>query len=109
MRRKFSPVRSDNKIEYEFSGELVKVTYTALTIEENKGFPVTIIETETTDIFDFSKFPNGEAVVSEIETTLSINPFISIKRINDVLELEVINYIEANATEEEKYPKWEEI
>lgn len=109
MKRKFSPVRSDNKINYEFDGELVKVTHTTFATEEVDGMPVVMVDRETTDIFNFIDFPDGQAVVSEIETTLPINPFISVKKVAGILELELINFIGADATNEEKYPEWEEI
>lgn len=109
MKRKFSPIRSDDKIQYDFDGELVKVTHTTFKTEEIDDVPVMVIDTETTDTFDFSVFSDGEAIVDEIDTILLINPFISIKRVNGILEIELINFIRADATDGEKFPEWEEI
>lgn len=92
MRVKYSPIRSDDTITHEFENDVVTIT----------------IGNET-DIFDFTSFADGEAVVSEFETTLPLNPFVSVKRENGELFIEVINYISANATYEERFPKWQVI
>ena len=60
-----------------------------------------------TDVFDFSEMPNGEAV--SIETTLPVNPIISARKTNGVLEVVLLNFIGPDATEDERYPDWQEV
>lgn len=90
MKILLSPQRSDRKIEYKFEGEKIIVT------TDNMS-----------DTFDFSSMPDG--VMEEIETTLSINPIISAKRVDGELSVELLNFIGRDATEEEKFPDWKEV
>ena len=60
-----------------------------------------------TDTFDFSDMPDGEAV--DIETTLPVNPIISARKTNGVLEVILLNFIGPDATEEERFPTWQEV
>src|SRR5690606_40313482 len=90
MRVLFSPQRSDDQIEYSFSGETITATID-----------------EQSDTFDFSQMPDGEMV--EVETTLPVNPIISARRTNGVLEVVLLNFIGPDATENEKYPDWVEV
>ncbi len=92
MQVKFSPQRNDNRIEYGFSGEVITATIG-----------------EKTDTFNFSVVPDGQAVVYNIETTLPINPIVSAKRTDGMLSVELLNFIGADATEEEKFPTWQEV
>lgn len=106
IKRKFSPVRSDDKLSYHVNGDVITVTHTTH-VEPIKGEGNelgTQIPMEVTDVFDFTGLPDGEANVQEFETTLPINPFVSVKRANGQLEVVVINFIGANATEDEKFP-----
>lgn len=90
MKIKFSPQRSDDKINYIFEGEKIIVT----------------IEGET-DAFDFSIMPDGKMV--DVETKLPLNPIASAERVNGELYVKLINFISSDATEEEKYPRWQEV
>lgn len=90
MQIKYSPVRSDKTIEYTFENDIIHV---------QTG--------EDTDTFDFSSFGDGEANVSEFVTTLPVNPIVSAKRVDGELFVELLNYISANATHEERFPQWE--
>lgn len=90
MQIKYSPVRSDDVINYTFEGEIITV--------EHSGIE---------DTFDFSGFTDGQSDVSEFETELPFNPIISAKRENGELFVELINYIGAYASYEERYPQWE--
>lgn len=90
MRVLFSPQQSDDQIEYSFSGETITATIG-----------------EQSDTFDFSEMPDG--VATEIETALPVNPIISAKRINGMLEVVLLNWIGPDATEEEKFPDWVEV
>lgn len=100
IKRKFVPVRHDNTLEYVVNGDVITVTHT-----DNSGAEPVV----TTDVFDFSAFPNGEADVSSIETNLPLVPFISARRVDGVLEVEVIKYHVADASQEERFPQWEVI
>lgn len=109
MRRLFSPVRSDNKLYYTIEGDKITVVHHQTlppTLDDNM-YPVEQDPIVTQDVFDFTGMPNGVATVSEFETVLPLNPFISVKRVNGEIEIKVINYIGANATEAERFPVWE--
>jgi hypothetical protein len=82
-------VNEDKVIIYTFSGEIVTATLDGVT-----------------DTFDFSSFPDGDLDRSTIVTTLAINPIMSAQRENGVLEVEVLNFIKKDATEDEKFPQW---
>ena len=91
----FSPQRADNQIEYSFNGEAV-----AARIGEME------------DTFDFSTLPDGELDRHEdtqIKTILPVNPVISAKRIDGILHLELLNWIESNAPYESRFPEWCEL
>jgi hypothetical protein len=89
----FSPQRADNQIEYSFCGETVTAR---------------IGEAENT--FDFSALPDGELNIEEsIETTLPVCPIISAKRVDGILHLELLNWIEPDAPYESRFPEWCEL
>lgn len=91
MKVYFDPIGGldDDKIEYSFDGDIVTATY--------KGI---------TDVFDFSGMPIG--VMDGVETTLSVNPFVSAERKSDGLYIKVINFVKSDAPYEERYPEWTE-
>ena len=111
IKRKFSPVRSDDKLEYSVVGDAITVTHykNAEPAFDETGLDITPEPVVTTELFDFTGLPDGVAEVHLFETDLPINPFVSAKRVNGILELELINYIGANASEQERFPKWEVI
>lgn len=90
MRVLFSPQRSDDQIEYSFSGETITATIG-----------------EQSDTFDFSQMPDGE--MTAVNTTLPVNPIISARRVGGTLEVVLLNFIGPDATEDEKYPDWVEV
>lgn len=90
MMIKYSPQFSDREIEYVFEGE-----------------KITAIFNGESDTFDFSQFADGH--VDNIETTLPFNPIISAERVDGVLYVELLNFIGEDATENEKFPKWQEV
>ena len=61
-----------------------------------------------TDTFDFYGFPDGEIESFMVETDLPYNPIIRAKKTNGVLSVELMNFIGEHASEEEKFPEWEE-
>jgi hypothetical protein len=109
MKILYSPQRNDNGFVYNFSGDIIEVTYevygmkTAKDEEGNVTEEWGVIETQT-DTFDFSAMPDGEA--GEITTTLPVNPIIKVRKINGELEAELLNFIGPDATEEERFPAW---
>lgn len=89
----WGPQVSERQIEYSFNGE----TLTAK-----------IDDTE--DVFDFSSLPDGELNMEEpIGSTLPVNPIISVKRVDGILHLELLNWIEPDAPYESRYPEWVEM
>lgn len=100
MKIKYSPTVSlfGNKITYKFEGEKITCNFQG---EE--------------DEFDFSEFPEGVLDfdyinnTTRIDTILEINPIVSAKRENGVLWVELLNYIDEDATEEERFPEWFEV
>ncbi len=90
MKILLSPQRSNRKIKYKFEGEKVIATID-----------------NVTDIFDFSTMPDG--IMYEVGTTLDMNPIISAKRADGILYVELLNFIGQDATEEEKFPEWQEV
>lgn len=88
MKYLYSPQVSDKEINFAFDGEKV-------TVNLNGEF----------DEFDFTMLPEG-AELTEVETTLPINPIISATRKNGVVEVVLLKFIGADATEEEKFPNW---
>lgn len=90
MKIKYSPQRSEERIEYIFEGERIIATFNG-----------------DSDTFDFSDFPDGYA--ENIETTLPVNPIVSAERIDGELHVELLNFIGEDATEEERFPTWQVI
>lgn len=83
------PFNPTDKILYNFSKDVIRVTI--------KG---------KTDTFDFREFPDGHLSTDEIETILDINPIISAKRVDGELWIELINWIDIDSPEEERFPEW---
>lgn len=91
MKVLFSPQVREDKIEYNFTENMVVVTY--------KG------ESEE---YDFSGMPDG--VADSIETEVfDFRPVLSARKENDILHLELINFIGTDATYEERFPEWFEV
>ena len=88
-----SPQVSERQIEYFFNGE-------AATAKIG----------DVEDTFDFSGLPDGELNMEElIETTLPVCPIISAKRVDGVLHLELLNWIDSDAPYESRFPAWVEL
>lgn len=86
----FSPQRSEKEIKYSFNGEVITAYFNS-----------------EQDVFDFSQVPEGK--LKAVETTLPINPIVSAERKEGVLYVELLNFIGEDATEEERFPKWQVI
>ncbi|AMQ66619.1 hypothetical protein BH753_gp137 [Bacillus phage Shbh1] len=95
----YVPQLSDKQIEYTFEDEKI--------IVHLDGY---------TDTFDFTGLPDGrlELIDEEsgkllIETSLPINPIIGAWKEDGILHLKLLNYINDEATEEERFPSWQEV
>jgi len=84
-------VNNGEKFNYNFNGEIITVNYKNIN-----------------DTFDFTTFPEGAEFMG-IETTLVIDPIVNVKRENGVLFVTLLNFINSDATEEEKFPDWMEV
>lgn len=90
------PLNSDDRIKYEFEEDIIKVT----------------LPDGTSDVFDFTKFPDGELQLEDengnslIDTELTFNVIISAKRVDGELSVELVNYIGDDASESERFPEW---
>lgn len=77
-------------IDYQFNGEEIIVKIDGIS-----------------DNFDFTDVPNG--TLEGVKTILPLNPIVSAKREGGVLSVELLNFIDDNATDDEKFPEWREI
>lgn len=128
MKYLYSPVRHDDRLVYDFAGDKVTVKYqrgyyteeSPIVNEEEANLEemnpvdlemeeVFVVEEELTDLFDFSAIPDGEVLVDEIETELPVNPILSARRVSGELELELLYYHGANASQAERFPEWKEV
>lgn len=91
MKILFSPQVREDKIEYKFIEDVVTVVYN-----------------DKSEEYDFSSMPNGVADSIESEA-FDFNPVLSAKKENNVLYLELLNFIGEDATYEERFPEWFEV
>lgn len=93
----------NKKISYKFKGEVITATTNKINIIDDEK----VIKSKT-DTFDLSVIKEG-VLVTEINTTLNENPILNVYRKEDILYVELLNYIDSNATEREKFPEWQEV
>lgn len=92
MKIKYSPQFNEHdQLAYHFDDELISVTLN-----------------DQTETFDFTNMPNGRAEKIESEE-FTFCPIISAERKEGTLYLELLNFIGLDATEEEKFPEWQEV
>ena len=92
MKIKYSPQFNErDQLTYYFDDELISVTLN-----------------DQTETFDFTNMPNGRAEKIESEE-FAFCPIISAERKEGTLYLELLNFIGLDATEEEKFPEWQEV
>lgn len=92
-----SPQVNDNeRILYSFKGDEVIVTIGGIT-----------------DTFDFTGVPDGVLTLNDlntgesiIKTSLVANPILSAEKKDGILYLELLNWIGADASQEEEFPEW---
>ena len=97
MRILFIPrvVFADEHINYSFEDETITATHNGIT-----------------DTFDFTGLPDGQMEMFDddgkltVITELEVVPILSAKREGGFLYVELLNFIGADATEEECFPEW---
>lgn len=86
-----SPQRNDTELTYQFNGEVITATLNGVS-----------------DTFDFTDMPEGKA--TDFDTALQPCPVKSAERdANGELWVELMNYIDATASESERFPEWETV
>ena len=88
MKILLSPQYHDQKITYSFENETIQVTFGE------------IVET-----FDFEGLPDGKAEKITPEA-LPFNPIIEAERVEGVLHIKLLNYVDDDATHDELFPEW---
>lgn len=73
-----------------------------------KGDKLTVTIEGVSDTFDFTNVV-GVLNMSAVRTTLNFNPIQKVERKNGNIEVTTINYIGQNATEEERFPHFQEV
>ncbi len=81
----------DKRIDYSAKGDKLIVTIEGVS-----------------DTFDFTNVVGVLNMVS-VRTTLSFNPLQKVERKNGTVEVTAINYIGQNATDEERFPHFQEV
>lgn len=84
------PLNFTDKIIYKFDGDIIEVE----------------LPDGTHDVFDFAGLPDGVLDIESIESDLSLGVFLSAKKEDGVLYVELLNYIGTDATESERFPDW---
>jgi hypothetical protein len=96
MKILFSPqimAKEDQQITYEFGNDVIIATIG-----------------DVTDIFDFSGLPDGIVDrISDIETTLPVNPIQRVERIDGVLYVTLLKWLPEDTPEEEMEFDWMEV
>ena len=73
-----------------------------------KGDKLTVTIEGVSDTFDFTNVVGVLNMVS-VRTTLNFNPIQKVERKNGNIEVTTINYIGQNATDEERFPHFQEV
>ena len=73
-----------------------------------KGDKLTVTIEGVSDTFDFTNVIGVLNMVS-VRTTLIFNPIQKVERKNGNIEVTTINYIGQNATDEERFPHFQEV
>ena len=73
-----------------------------------KGDKLTVTIEGVSDTFDFTNVVGVLNMVS-VRTTLSFNPIQKVECKNGNIEVTTINYIGQNATDEERFPHFQEV
>ena len=73
-----------------------------------KGDKLTVTIEGVSDTFDFTNVV-GVLNMASVRTTLNFNPIQKVERKNGNIEVTTINYIGQNATDEERFPHFQEV
>ena len=73
-----------------------------------KGDKLTVTIEGVSDTFDFTNVVGVLNMVS-VRTTLNFNPIQKVESKNGNIEVTTINYIGQNATDEERFPHFQEV
>ena len=73
-----------------------------------KGDKLTVTIEGVSDTFDFTNVV-GVLNMSAVRTALIFNPIQKVERKNGNIEVTAINYIGQNATDEERFPHFQEV
>ena len=73
-----------------------------------KGDKLTVTIEGVSDTFDFTNVA-GVLNMIGVRTTLPFNPLQKVERKNGTVEVTAINYIGQNATDEERFPHFQEV
>lgn len=99
MKILYSPQFNDeNKIEYTFFGEIIKVEMSTLVENEEKSN----FELDSVFYYDLSSVKEGGHTQSQ-------EPIISAKRVDSEMIVELLMYIGSSATKEERFPEWQDV
>lgn len=92
MKVKYSPqVNTNDTLSYTFGNDRVL-----------------ILLNDIEEIFDFGSLPDGKAETIESDV-FEFCPVLSAERKEGILYLELLNFIGFDATEEERFPEWQEV
>lgn len=79
-----------------------RITYSA------NADKLTVTVEGVSDTFDFTNVV-GVLNMSTVRTKLNVNPLQKVERKNGIIEVTAINYIGQDATEEERFPHFQEV
>ena len=98
-----SPIRADQKLTYQFSGETITATYN----NQTEIYDLSFVQ-EGQKIRPVERDETGKEII-HMPTRFPVHPVISAKRENGVLYVELVNFIGKNASQEERFPQWKEV
>lgn len=116
MKVKYTYVRSDDVIKYDFQDDVIMVEYISneLVLGKTIDEPTRLQETgRYEDTFDFRDMPNGRLEIFDsqtgemlVETTLPENPIESAERIDGELWVELVMFFGGNEIDDERELDW---
>lgn len=100
MKILYSPqFNNEKKLEYYFSDNIIKAEESVYTeVEDGED----LLEIRNTFYFDISNLEFGKFFKTQY-------PITQIKIVDEELNIELLNFIKDDATEEEKFPEWKDV
>lgn len=86
----YSPVRSDEVVEYIFNGDILTILYN-----------------NEQEEYDFTNMPDG--ILEDFISSFPYKFLISAEKTDGVLYLTLLNFIGKDAFETERFPDWIEV